>query len=280
MLDALAALCKALLYAALLISAGSVFARATLAPQSLAVEAVAVRWMWRAALAVVVASIAGVFVLLLRLGGQFDAATLASVFSSSIGAALFMQLTGALLLLSATDPSAQGARLAWAGLIALSFAFSGHAATMGPFEGLFVFFHASAAAWWLGSLFVLRFASANLSHSELAAILSKFSSLATRFVGVLVIAGLLLIYALVGFETFPLLSAYERNLAIKLVMVGLVLSLAAYNKFRLTSRVLDNDATAVIALRKIVGAEILVIVLVLIATSILTTYTSPHETLN
>jgi putative copper export protein len=92
-----------------------------------------------------------------------------------------------------------------------------------------------------------------------------------------VIAGLLLIYVLVDFETLPSLSPYEQNLAIKLALVGLVLGLATYNKFRLTPRLIAGDTAAKASLKKMIELELIVIAAVLIATAILTTYTSPHE---
>jgi putative copper export protein len=281
MLDALAAFVRASLYAALLSGVGAVFADATLrnlgATLAGAVHAATVPIMRRGAIALIVASLLGVVVLIVRLGGQFDE-TLAAVFSSGTGAALFMQIAGATLLLtSGNEPFARGTRLASASLAVLSLAFNGHAATVGPFEGLFVFVHASAAAWWIGSLFVLRNACTKLNTHEIEGLLSRFSVLATQMIGGLVIAGLLLIYVLVDFETLPSLSPYEQNLAIKLALVGLVLGLATYNKFRLTPRLIAGDTAAKASLKKMIELELIVIAAVLIATAILTTYTSPHE---
>ena len=280
MLDALAALIKALSYGALLTCVGAVFASATLrVPAEL--TTVAVRLTRNAVITLICASAAGLIVLVVRLGGHFDQATFGAVFSSSTGASLFIEITGAILLLMlGNDDSALGMRFASAALITLSLAFNGHAAVIGPFEGLFVFAHASAAAWWIGSLLLLRFTCKEMEISQTVNLLRRFSLLAARLIGGLMISGLLLIYALVGFDELPSLSAYERNLTIKLALVALVLALAAYNKFRLTARLLNGEAAAALSLRKMIDVELLLIAAVLAATSILTTYTSPHGTVD
>ena len=66
-------------------------------------------------------------------------------------------------------------------------------------------------------------------------------------------------------------------LALKVAIAVTVLALAAYNKFRLTPGVLKGVETAGGALRKVIVGELLLIGGVLIATAVLTTYTSPHE---
>ena len=72
-------------------------------------------------------------VLVLRLGGEFNEATLSAVFVSTSGAALCLQITGALLLLTSVgDDDAIAVRVSYALLPMLGFAFSGHAAGMVP----------------------------------------------------------------------------------------------------------------------------------------------------
>src|SRR5262245_1569426 len=194
MLDALAALIKALVYAALLCTAGAVFAGTTFARFDL-LHTYANRIASRSALFLIVFCLAAFFLLIARLGGQVDEATLTAITSSSTGAALFMQLAGVTLLLAiGNDDSSRGMRVASASLIALSLAVNGHAATVGPFEGLFVFFHAAAAAWWMGSLLLLLYACRKLDFAVTAELTQHFGRLATQVIGVLVIAGMLLIY--------------------------------------------------------------------------------------
>ena len=96
------------------------------------------------------------------------------------------------------------------------------------------------------------------------------------FVGNLVAAGILLVFTLVDFSRPDWLSPYAQLLALKVALAAGVLGLAAYNKFRLTPRLSAGDDAATGALRRSIELELFVIVCVLAATAILTTYTSPH----
>jgi putative copper export protein len=216
-------------------------------------------------------------VLILRLGGEFDSPTLSAVFASSSGAALCLQVTGALLLMTASDDDSVLLRLSYAVLPMLGFAFSGHAAGISPVDGSVAVIHVSMAAWWLGSLFYLRHGCVQLQFARLVTLLERFSSLAFVLTGVLVIAGLVLILILVDFSNDPWLSLYGWILGAKLAVVGVLLALAGYNRRRLTPRLLAADRTAVGALRTTIGAELALITVVLTITSILTTYASPHD---
>lgn len=277
MLDALAALTKALLYAGLLSSTGAVFAEVTLRGSTDAVNFLAVVRR-RGALLTIVASLAGTVLLIFRLGGQFDAATLSAVFLSSVGAAVCLQLAGAVLLLASTgtDSFERTTRLSNAALAASSFVFSGHAAAAGPIDGLIAFLHVAAAAWWIASLWLLQYACVRMEFAAVAALVLRFSAIATNLIGGLVIAGLLLILVLVDFDRDPWFSAYAQVLALKISVAVLVLGLASYNKFRLTPRLAAGEPAAVASLHRMIGAELVLIGAILATTAILTTYYSPH----
>ena len=275
MLEALAALLKAVLYGGVLSCAGVVFAAATL-HASADIAAVATRVVRRTALLTVVASTMSALLLIVRLGGQWNEATLTAVFMSGSGAATGFQLAGAGLLLASLGVSTDHAmRVSNAAVMTLSFAFSGHAAAEGLFEGLVSAIHASAAAWWIGSLWLLRYACLSLKPVVAARMVRRFSVIATAVVGALVLAGFCLILILVDFASLPSLSPYECLLAGKLAIVGLVLCAAGYNRLRLTPRLLHGDPTTTLALRRMINVELALIGLVAAATAILTTYTSP-----
>lgn len=279
-LDALSAIARALLYCGVLSCAGTVFATRTLLTPQLAPELeqrVAQITRGSAWLAIA-ASIAGVFILLLRLGGQFDESTLSAVFNSGFGAATALLLTGAgVLLASLTDPTGRTMRLGSAVLMTLSFALSGHAAAIDLADGLVVFVHASAAAWWIGSLLLLNVTCNKSELKVVAQVVRRFSAFAVALVGGLVIAGLILLSVLLNFANALPLTAYEQVLAIKIVIATVVVGVAAYNKFQLTPRLAAGDSTAVSILRVSINMELSLIAAVLMATAILTTYTSPPE---
>jgi putative copper resistance protein D len=276
MLDALAALTKALLYAGLLTCAGVAFAAATLrVPVDLA--DFTTRTIRRGALVTILAVIAGAMVLALRLGGSFDEVTLSAIFVSGSGAATALQLAGAMLLFSSADEPTHGMKVANAALMTLSFAFTGHAGAMGVTDGLIASLHVSAAAWWVGALWYLWQARTHLRPVQIADLVRRFGTIATGVVGGLVIAGLVLVLALVRLEEFPALSAYESLLALKIGLAAAALGVAAYNRMRLTPRLMAGDGDASVALHRTVTAELVVIALVISTTAVLTTYTSPHE---
>ena len=278
MLEALAALLKAALYMGVLSCAGAVFAQATL---RLSPDSSSVLWqlMRRAAVLTICAVLAGAGCLFLRLGAQFDSATLSAVFLSSVGAAMCLQVAGAALLLCGTegDDSNRGMQLSNAMIVTASFAFGGHAAANGLTAGVVAFLHVSLAAWWVGSLWVLEDACTRLKPEAVAALVLRFSAIAFGLVGGVVIAGLLLIGTLVEFDRDPWLSGYGQLLAAKVGIATVALVLASYNKLRLTSRVAAGDTIAIKSLRTMLGAELVCIGAVLVTTAILTTYTSPHQ---
>ena len=277
MLEPLTVVFKVALYAGLLSASGAVFVQATLRP--LPDEVVYLRRIMRRGAALILGVCPLIALILIqRLGGAFDEATLSAVFVSNSGAALCLQMTGALLLLiSSSDDDAMLVRLSYAMLPMLGFAFSGHAAGIGPVEGLVAVVHVSMAAWWLGSLYYLRRGCVHLQFDRVAAIVARFSSLAFKLTGALVIAGLALVMILVDFSNDPWLSPYGWILGAKLCVVGVLLAVAGYNRRRLTPRLLAGDSTAVQALRLTTSAELVLIAAVLTVTAILTTYTSPHD---
>ncbi|MFC4312370.1 copper resistance D family protein [Steroidobacter flavus] len=278
MLDALSMMLKALLYAGILAGAGAVFAQATLRPQPDSVRFLS-QLSQRGAALTILAALANAVCLIFRLGGEFDTATLSAVFLSGVGAAICLQVTGsALLLLGAHDgESARAMQLSNAILVTASFAFNGHAAAEGFTTGLVALLHVSLAAWWFAALWVLRDACLHADFNEAATLVRRFSTIAFGLVGGLVIAGLLLVGALVEFDRDPWLSGYGQWLAVKIAIVGIALGLASYNKIRLTPQLVAGDVRAARSLGRMIDAELICIGAVLIATAILTTYTSPHQ---
>lgn len=276
MLDALAALLKALLYAGLLSCAGVVFAAATLR-DAVNLDSVTEWVMRRGAWLTIACASASAVLLLLRLGGSLDEATLSAVFLSSSGAALCLQIAGTSLLLATVgDESTRLTRLGNAAIAMASFAFHGHAASLGITQGLVAFVHASAAAWWIGSLWLLLWAIQSVEASKAAEFVQRFSAIAVGVVGGLVVAGVALVLVLVDFGRLAEIERYAKWLALKVAAAIGVLGIAIYNKLRLTPRIAAGDGGAALALRKSIRSEMVVIGALLLVTAILTTYTSPH----
>jgi copper transport protein len=273
MLDAVAALAKSLMYGALLSASGVPLAAAFLRPSE-ALRDYALRVMRIAAVAAIMLNLLIAALLFVRLGGGFDQPTFNAVFSSGSGAALLLQLTGAALLLTPAEDGVSGHawRIAAALAMTASVAFNGHAAAIGLPAGLLTMAHVTAASWWVGSLWLLRRACVSEIADDLVRLVIRFSSLAVRVVGGLIVAGVALIVALVNFNLSFWLTDYVQTLALKLAFAALVLGLAIYNKRKLTPRLPREAAT----LRRSITAEFAAIACVLLVTAVLTTYFAPE----
>jgi copper resistance protein D len=275
MLEALAAATQALLYAGVLCASGAVFAAITLNSRADA-SGRHMSVLRFGALATIVASAGGTLLLLLRLGIQLDADIVSAVLATNVGAAAALRIGGAMLLLilpaTHDDSFGRGMHLSAAVLIIASFAYSGHAATEGMGAGVIAALHVAIAAWWIGSLIEMV-----RERDDVTRLVRRFSSLALGLVAGLVVAGVVLIVLLLDFSSFAI-TPYVRNLGIKIVVALGVFAIAAYNKFALTNRVLAGDAAATITLRRAIHIELALIAVVLLATAVLTTYSSPFAT--
>jgi putative copper export protein len=279
MLEALAALAKFALCAGSLSGAGAAFAWASLGPRLGAAGTIAPLIVTAGACFTLLASLATVLILVLRLGGDFSPPTLSAVFEGPPGLAAGLQLAGAAMLLVFSRGSGPAwiGRVASGGLVVASFAVNGHAAAVDLISGIVAFVHVLAAAWWFGALLLLWPACRQLAASGLEQLVRTFSRIAMAVVTNLVLAGVLLILILVDFSHAPWPSPYGQTLAVKVGLAGLVLGLALFNKLRLTPRLAhDDDGVAATTLRRSIAVELTLFLAVIAATSILTTYTSPH----
>lgn len=186
----------------------------------------------------------------------------------TLGMAMVVRAAVALLGLAAVVTLKPGRGL-WrltvaAGLVvAASFAWTGHGAATEGSGGLLHLtadiIHAVAAALWLGALVALTVLLLRRAAPDDLAIhraLHGFAGLGTLAVVLLVLTGLVNSWFLVGpTRTGDLgTSLYGRLLIAKLVLFGLMLALAASNRFRLTPKlgsVLLASEPSAIALRNL-----------------------------
>jgi putative copper export protein len=276
MLDALAAAVKVLLYAGLLSCAGAVFAMATL-PRAAALERFAERVIRRAAFVTLGAAALSALLLYFQLGGDDDDRALLAVFASGRGAALCLQLVGAslLLVMPGEDDPRSGIRISNAALLPASLAISGHAATAGRLAAVVLLAHACAAAWWIGSLLLMRYAWANEPAEEFAATVEGFNAWARNIIRILVVAGVVLVVTLVDFGAEPILTPYVRLLLVKITLAAVVLGIAVNSKRRFAIGIVRGQPALAAALCRRIDVELGVISLLLVVTAVLTSYTSP-----
>jgi copper resistance protein D len=278
MLEAFAATAQVLLYAGILCASGGVLAAATLRPSAAASQRLQ-RSVRFGAVLTILATMVNIAVLALRLGSDIDTSIVSAVFMSNVGAAAALRVSGSVLLLitpsSEHDSFGHGMEVSAAALVIASFVFSGHAAAEGFTPGLIAALHVAVAAWWVGSLLAMRGAFAR-SETEAVPLVRRFSSIAVGMIAGLVVAGGVLIAILLDWSAFEF-DTYVRNLVIKIAIALGVFAIAVYNKVALTPAVLAGNVPALGKLRRMIDRELMLIALVLIATAVLTTYTSPHE---
>ncbi len=172
-------------------------------------------------------------------------------------------------------------RAAWpasfgAALAATSFAWTGHARLLTPAAAPFLLgVHLIGAAFWLGALTCLLVVAHDGDTSRLAHATARFGASATYVVALMTAAALSLLSMLLGGVAQLWSSDYGRIALVKVGFVAALLGLAAYNKLRLTPRLLAGDAVAASSLHVSVRLELLLGVLIVTVTAALTTLAGP-----
>lgn len=275
--EQLAALLKLLLYAGALVGGGMAVAEASLSSRLGEAQRPAPRWIAGGAATALMAALGGAALLLHQLGG-FDEATVGAVLAAPTGLALGLQLAGgALLLVARRRASLLPLRLTGAAALLAAFGVSGHPAAESPWAGAIAALHLLAAAWWLGSLLLLRSACVTLPPARLAELARFFGKLAMVVVGSMVASGAALVLALMPLRLAAWSTGYGQNLLVKIAFAAGALAIAAYARQRLVPRVEAGDGGAPSRLRRTVTVEIALIGGALAATAWLTTFHSPHE---
>ena len=161
-------------------------------------------------------------------------------------------------------------------LIVLSFPLMGHtrshdgSAVLGALLAVHIF----VAAFWFGALVPLLLCMRHGAGPALGALLGAFSRLAVRLVPLLLGAGVVLAWVLLG-SLSALLSTYALFLLIKLTAAVVLLLLAASNKHKLSPAVAAGEDAALLALRRSIAAELVLMILIFAATAAMTTLYSP-----
>jgi putative copper resistance protein D len=186
-------------------------------------------------------------------------------------------LAGCLALCAARPaPSRPGAWLA-AALVVLSFALMGHTRSHDPGGGLgaLLTIHLLAAAYWFGALLPLYVASTREPDARLTGIVRDFSRWAVWLVPAMLAAGAVIAWRLLG-SLAALSTPYGTLLLVKLGGFAVLVALGAVNRYRLTPQLAMRPQNAALALRRVIGIELAIMVVVLAATAAMTTLYSPE----
>lgn len=280
--DLLAVIAKALLYAASLAAAGTVF---FLCYCDRDLEADERRSLCRSALLLAVASVtAGAGRILCTAGsmsgdaaGLLDAKLIGMVWHAGEGRAFVVRAAGWVLAAPALWASRRPGAMSIAGaaLAAMSFSWSGHGRAAGVWPMLLMSAHLVCAAFWIGALWPLVQLTRRGDAKRTASAAHRFGTAAVGTVGALLLTGVLVLWKLLGGVSALWSTDYGRIACVKLALVAALLGCAAFNKLRLTPRLIAGDAGAVRSLRLSISIELVLAALILTATAALTTLTGP-----
>lgn len=217
------------------------------------------------------------------LASAFDPFLLAVIFDSAQGNRILLAVSGLVLLHAALlervriGLAAPVLGLLGAVLVLLAFVQVGHTRDEPRWllAGLLLV-HLAAVAFWIAALIPLhQLAGRGDDDRAIARLLSRFGRIAAGVVGLLLVAGAILGWMLLG-GLLPLLTTgYGQLLSLKLLLVGILLGFAAWNKWRLVPAFERGDAAARARLRRSIRGEMLLVLAILLATALLTTTSSP-----
>jgi putative copper resistance protein D len=214
-----------------------------------------------------------------ELSGMFDSSFARMILGGGEGRASGVRMAGLGLTLFALskNPVFRGPAVLGAIAAATSFAWVGHIHALGTnaAPSLLLCLHLLCAAFWLGALPPLLIIAAGGNGPQIAAAAARFGKLALRVVALLLAAGASLLLMLIGNAAQFWGSGYGRMMAVKLLAVAVLLSLAAWNKLVLTPRLLQGDARAARGFRASLLAEMSIGSLILLTTAAFTTLTGP-----
>lgn len=161
--------------------------------------------------------------------------------------------------------------LAASGLLLWTFLVSGHATKLGALAQILLLFHLLGIAFWLGSLLPLKHMCEYEEGDRLYEVTHKFGKLAIFYLLGLLIAGVTFAYLLIGDLFLLVETSYGNVFLAKLLMVSVLLSLGAYNKFVCVPNIKTDPTVGALRLKKSIRVELVAVALILIITSVLTT---------
>ena len=281
--DLLSILAKFLLYLGVLGSAGLVLVRLVFRQETGAAHR---RICGQASALALLALAAAGFGFLLRgaamtgdASGMTDPEMLGLLWRNPPGTRLILLGSGLLLVLAGLRAPQIGLWIAGAGgLLALwSFALIGHVPDAGPLwlQALLVL-HLAAAAFWIGILSPLRRLAALPEELSAAAELGhRFGRIAAVTVPVLVAAGIVMAWRLLGEVSALATTGYGLTLLAKIAGVAVLLGAAAHNKLRFVPAMRRGEPAAAARLRRSIAVEWFAVCVILLVTATLTTIQHP-----
>lgn len=183
----------------------------------------------------------------------------------------FLGFTGMLISYRLSGYSNSVGSMVSSAAILLSFTMSGHSQLGGFLSQSLLMIHLFGVAFWLGALFPFRWMCLQPHTHNLNIIAHRFGVFALGYVGLLLSAGLGYAYLLLGEVSQIFTTQYGNVLLVKVVLVVSLLSLAALNKFMLVPSLEIRRTPNVRRFQLSVQFEIVIALIILTASSLLTT---------
>jgi putative copper export protein len=215
------------------------------------------------------------------MSGMLDPSLQMMAMHSAVGAVLAVRLLGLFALAIAVGRrGVVGTTLSviGAGIVAASFTLTGHTVAnpqrwvLAPLLTI----HVIIVAFWFGALLPLYLACTRETPVIAGQVTEAFSKLALRIVPGILVAGLLLGFALIR-HLAELRTGYGLSLVAKFAGFVVLMGLAAVNKWRLGPAIAGGDARVLTSFRRSLGAEYALICVVLSITAVMTTFYSPES---
>lgn len=155
--------------------------------------------------------------------------------------------------------------------VLFSFTLAGHALVGKLLTQALLMLHLLGIAFWLGALLPFRWICLQSDTTNLLGLAHRFGVLAMVYVGLIVIAGLTYAYTLLGEASLLFTTSYGNVLLVKIMLVAVLLSLAALNKFKLVPELEKNPLQGIRKFKFSVQLEIALTIVILLTSSLLTT---------
>ena len=156
-------------------------------------------------------------------------------------------------------------------IIFFSFIIMGHSTKDGILTQSLVIIHLIGLSYWIGSLLPLKKMCNIADFDELKTIAQRFGSYAIFYILILLIAGSIFSYILLGNISSLFNTSYGNILLIKIVSATFLISLGALNKLFLVPKLNINNEITIRKLKKSINVEIIIVLIILFLTSLLTT---------
>jgi len=215
------------------------------------------------------------------LGGMMDPALQGLVLRSTTSVALSWRLLGlALIAWGVRRGGAGGTTAATSGVVILLAAFTlvGHTSSdagrwlLGPA----LLAHLFAVTFWFGALVPLYLVSLSEPPELRARVVEQFSARAIWLVPGVLLAGVVLVTALLP-DFAALGTPYGELLIVKVLGFSMLMPLAALNRWRFAPPLRRDDAAAGRRFRATLAAEFALIAAIVCVTAVLTTFYSPGD---